>query len=112
MINVKDDELFGPYSSMRAYTEGKARHAKFICQSEKELVISFGKNSYFGLEKNRWEINLPTMAKSGLILSLSYYLVGLIQTIKPHYFKNGLADYCLKTGPKPYKQKKPFSIIG
>lgn len=111
MLNVKDDELFGPYSSLRAYNEGNARHAKFICKSKRELVISFGKNIYFGDKKNRWEISLPKNANYGLILSLSYYLSGLIQAIKPAYFKKDIADYCLNTGPKPYGMKKPFKII-
>jgi len=111
MINVKDDELFGPYSSLRAYAEGSARHAKFICTSDKELVISFNKNHYFGSLKNRWEINLPKEANFGLVLSLAYYLCGLIQALKPAYFKKGIANYCLNSGPRPYKQKKPFAII-
>lgn len=111
MLKVKDDELFGPYSSLRAYSEGGARHAKFICQSPKELVISFSKNLYFGLPGNRWEIKLPKNTDSALVLSLAYYLAGLIQGIKPDYFKRGIADYCLKTGPKPYGSKKPFSLI-
>lgn len=111
MINTKDDEIFGPYSSLRAYTEGEARHAKFICQSAKELVISFVPNYYFGLKSNRWTIKLPKIANTGLILSLSYYLVGLIQKQKPAYFKKGIEEYCLKTGPKPYGQKTPFSVM-
>jgi len=111
MLNTKDDEIFGPYSSLRAYTEGEARHAKFICQSDKELVISFLPNRYFGLSKNRWKIKLPAKADSGLILCLSYYLAGLIQATKPPYFKRDIGNYCLKTGPKPYGQKKPFQVI-
>ncbi len=111
MINVKDDELFGPYSSLRGYSEGNARHAKFICPSEKELVISFGKNKFFGQPKNRWDINLPKQTNYGLALAVSYYLIGFIQASRPAYFKKGLSNYCLKTGPKPYGQKKPFSVI-
>lgn len=111
MINVKDDELFGPYSCLRAYTFGSARHAKFICPSSKELVISFGKNDYFGDKKNRHEIALPKKANFGLVLSLSYYLCGLIQAIRPDHFKKNLENYCLKTGPKPYQPPKPFSVI-
>jgi len=110
MLNTKDDELFGPYSSLRAYTEGEARHAKFICRSEKELVISFVPNPYFGLPKNRWTIKLPKNAQAGLILCLSYYLAGCVQAVKPPYFKRDIANYCLKTGPKPYGQKKAFPV--
>lgn len=111
MINVKDDELFGPYSSLRAYPEGKARHAKFIAESKKELIISFGKNPHFGPRDQRWEIKLPSKADFGFALSLAYYLVGKIQANKPPYFTRGLANYCLKTGPRPYGSKKPFEII-
>ncbi|MFA5183926.1 MAG: hypothetical protein WC456_00185 [Patescibacteria group bacterium] len=111
MINVKDDELFGPYSSLRAYSEGNARHAKFICQSTRELVIAFGQNKFFGLPKNRWDIKLPKDADFATLISASYYLIGFIQASRPPYFKKGLADYCLKTGPKPYGRKKPFPII-
>lgn len=111
MIGVKDDELFGPYSSLRAYSEGTARHAKFIARSDREMVISFGPNKYFGDPKNRWAIKLPKKTDFGLILSLSYYLVGLIQKQKPPYFQKGLEEYCFKTGPRPYGQKKPFSVI-
>lgn len=111
MIKVKDEELFGPYSSLRAYPEGSARHAKFICQAKDELVISFGKNPYFGNKQQRWEIAWPKNGDYGLALSLSYFLCGLIQTQKPDHFKKGLPNYCLKTGPAPYKQKKPFNII-
>lgn len=111
MINVKDDELFGPYSSLRAYSEGNARHAKFICPSAKELVISFGPNKFFGQPKNRWAIAWPKQANYGLALAASYYIVGFIQASRPPYFKKGLPDYCQKTGPKPYGQKKPFAVI-
>lgn len=111
MINVKNDELFGPYASLRAYSEGTARHAKFICQSPEELIISFGQNDYFGDVKQRWPIKLPNNANFGFVLALSYYLTGLIQRQKPPYFKQGLPNYCLKSGPRPYKQKKPFPLI-
>lgn len=110
MINTKDDELFGPYSSLRAYTFGEARHAKFICRSEKELVISLGPNPYFGPKGNRWEIKLPLQAKAGFVLALSYYLVGLIQGSKPPYFKKDIARYC-QDGPKAYGGKRPFEVV-
>ncbi|MFA5154840.1 MAG: hypothetical protein WC453_00235 [Patescibacteria group bacterium] len=111
MINVKDDELFGPYSSLRAYSEGNARHAKFICQSPRELVITFGRNEFFGPVKQRWDIKVPATADYGAVLSASYYIVGLIQAIKPPHFKKGITEYCLKSGPRPYGRKQPFPII-
>jgi len=111
MLKVKDDEMFGPYSSLRAFSEGSARHAKFICESKQELVISFGKNIYFGLPGHRWDIKLPSNSNFAFILSLSYYLAGRIQAQRPPYFKRGIKKYCLKTGPAPYGRKEPFSII-
>ncbi|MFA5162937.1 MAG: hypothetical protein WC441_00230 [Patescibacteria group bacterium] len=111
MLNVKNDELFGPYASLRAYPEGAARHAKFICKSPKEMIVSLGKNDYFGEKNQRWEINLPQKSNFALVLALAYYLAGLIQKQKPPYFKRGLPEYCLKSGPKPYGQTKPFAII-
>jgi hypothetical protein len=111
MIKVKDDEMFAANSSLRAFSEGQARHAKFIYQSQKEMVISFGDNKYFGHPTNRWEIKMPKYENYALNLSLGYYLVGLIQAKKPNYFKNSIEDYCLNRGPKPYQGKNSFKIL-
>lgn len=111
MIKVKDDEMFAAKSTIRAFSFGQARHAKFIYQDKHELVISFGKNRYFGWPKNRWEISINKSMNYVSILALSYYLVGLIQEQKPDYFKKSLADYCLNRGPKPYQGKNSFKII-
>ncbi len=111
MIKVKDDELFAAKSSLRAFSEGQARHAKFIYQAKQEMVISFGENKYFGWPANRWEIKLNKNESYAFILSLSYYLVGLIQQQRPDYFKKNLADYCLTRGPKPYQGKNSFKIL-
>ncbi len=111
MLKVKDDELFGPYSSLRAYATGQARHAKFICPSDRELVISLEPNRYFGQPGHRWEIKLPPRAGAGLVLSLAYHLAGLVQKARPDHFKNNLSDYCARTGPRPYGRKKPFPLI-
>jgi hypothetical protein len=110
MIMVKDDELFGPYSSLRAYSAGQARHAKFIARSPRELIISFDTSVYFGAAKNRWRIKLPKNADFGFVLSLSYYLVGWIQKQKPPYFKKGLARFC-QIAPLAYGQKRAFPMI-
>lgn len=111
MINIKHEELFGPFLSLRAFSEGEARHAKFVHPSKDELVISFFENKYFGLAKNRLEINLNKNAGPGLILALSYYIIGLIQTVKPPYFKNDIENYCKVTGAIAYKGKNNFSVI-
>ncbi|MFA5023696.1 MAG: hypothetical protein WC523_01940 [Patescibacteria group bacterium] len=110
MLEIKRNELFGPYVSLRAFSFGEARHAKFINNSDKELVISFGKNKYFGLKNNRWEINLPKSAGHAYVMALSYYLIGKIQGLKPAYFKKNIATFC-KNGPRAYGQSKPFRVI-
>ncbi len=111
MIRTKDDELFAAKSSLRSFSYGQARHAKFIYQDKNEMVISFGKNPFFGRPKNRWEINLAEDHNFAFTLSLAYYLVGLIQKQKPNYFKQSLKDYCLNRGPKPYQGNNKFKVI-
>ena len=110
MLEIKRNELFGPYLSLRAFSFGEARHAKFINNSEKELVISFGINKYFGLKNNRWQINIPKNAGNSFIMALAYYLIGKIQESKPPYFKKNIEKFCLE-GPKAYGSNKPFSVI-
>ena len=110
MLEIKRNELFGSYVSLRAFSFGEARHAKFVNNSDKELVISFGENKYFGLKANRLEIKIPRNAGSSFIMALSYYLVGKIQAAKPAYFKKNIASFC-QTGPLAYGSKKPFSVI-
>lgn len=110
MLEIKRNELFGPYVSLRAFSFGEARHAKFVNQHEKELVISFGENKYFGLEKNRWQIKIPKQAGNSFIMALAYYLIGKIQASKPAYFKKNIEKFCLE-GPKAYGVNKPFSVI-
>jgi len=110
MLEIKRNELFGPYISLRAFSFGEARHAKFVNNSAKELVISFGGNKYFGLKENRLEIKLPKNAGYSLVFALSYYLIGKIQEIKPPYFKKNVAAFC-QNAPKAYGSKKPFDVI-
>ncbi len=110
MLEIKRDELFGSRVSLRAFSFGKARHAKFVNNSPEELVISFGENKYFGLPGHRWEIKLPKGAGFGLVFALSYYLIGKIQEIKPPYFKKNIASFC-KNAPKAYGGSKSFDVI-
>lgn len=110
MLEIKRHELFGPHLSLRAFSEGEARHAKFVNVWDKELVISFGPNRYFGSPSSRQEISIPRWADNGFIMALSYYLIGHIQKIKPPYFQRNIERYCLE-GPLAYGQKKPFPLI-
>jgi hypothetical protein len=113
MIDIKRSELFGPKVSIRAFSFGHARHAKFVVRDKKELVISFGseKNLHFGYPESRWDLQIPSKANFAFIFSLSYYLVGKIQKFKPDYFKKNIKNYCLDYGPKAYGKKEPFNII-
>ncbi len=110
MLEIKRNELFGPYVSLRAFSFGEARHAKFVNNSDKELVISFGENKYFGYPNNRIEIKIPRNAGNSFIMALSYYLIGKIQAVKTPYFKKNIANFC-ETGPKAYGSNKAFDIV-
>ncbi len=111
MLDIKRHELFGPKLSLRAFTFGEARHAKFVVRDPKELVISFGENKFFGEKDSRWEINLPKNAAYGLMMALTYYLVGQIQNSKPDYFRTNIERFCADDGPKAYGSSKPFDVI-
>ena len=110
LLEVKKGELFGPHLALRAYTYGEARHAKFLNSWDKELVISFGENEYFGKEKSRWEIKLPAKANLCFIMSLAYFLIGKMQSTIPPFFEKNVQNYCLE-GPKAYGSDKAFSVI-
>ncbi len=110
MLEIKRDELFGPFVFLRAFSFGQARHAKFVNNSKEELVISLGENKYFGLPENRWEIKIPSKIQLGLAMALNYYLIGKIQSIKKPYFKKNIAKYC-QEGPSAYGQTKSFPVI-
>ncbi len=110
MLDIKKHELFGPYVSIRSFSYGEARHAKFVNPTKEELVISLGENKYFGEAKHRLEIKLPKNAGAALIMALTYYIIGKVQAAKKPYFKNNIAKYCLE-GPKTYGKKEPFKII-
>ncbi|MFA6171278.1 MAG: hypothetical protein WCW77_04210 [Patescibacteria group bacterium] len=112
MLKTKDDELFGPHSMVRAYTEGKARHAKFVVRSDKELVIGLGvKNKFFGQPDKRWDIKIPAWADTGFITSLGYYITGLVQENNLPYFKKHIENYCKDYGPKAYGKDDNFDPI-
>lgn len=112
MIDIKKNELFGPHTSLRAFSEGHARHAKFVIPSADELVIGIGTDTtHFGHPDHRFNITLPEGTDFGLVLALTYFLTGRIQSSKPAYFKENIANYCLDYGPKAYGKTAPFEII-
>lgn len=111
MLDIKRHELFGPKVSLRAFSFGEARHAKFVVRDRKELVISFGKNLYFGDPESRWELNLPDGSDYGMVMATCYYLVGLIQKSKPDYYKKNITRFCGNDGYKAYNSTQPFDVI-
>jgi hypothetical protein len=113
MIEIKQAELFGINVSVRAYSQGHARHAKFVVRTPEELVISLGqKNEYFGDPNHRWDIDLPQDANIAGIMALTYYIVGRVQASKPPYFQKNIARYAKEDGPQAYgANAKSFDVI-
>lgn len=112
MLDTKKSELFGPYLSIRAFSQGHARHAKFVIRSKDELVISIGKNNEcFGDPNHRWDIFPPEYINFAGMMALTYYIVGKIQKSKPPYFKENIENYVNDYGPKAYGSQKPFDLI-
>ena len=112
MLDIKKSELFGPHLSMRAFSQGHARHAKFVIRSKEELAITLGnKNEHFGDPDSRWDIELPEYFDFAGVMALTYYIVGKIQKSKPQYFKENIKNYVEDYGPKAYGYNKPFDLI-
>lgn len=112
MIETKEHELFGGHVSIRAFSQGHARHAKFIVRSENDLIITInGENEYFGSPDHRWNIDLPENLSFGAIMAISYYICGKIQESRPAYFKENIENYCKDYGPRAYGKDTPFDVI-
>lgn len=113
MLEIKKSELFGPKISLRAFSQGHARHAKFVIRDKEELVISVGqKNEYFGHPDSRWDIFPTESINFAGIMAFTYYIVGKIQSAKPQYFKENIKNYVEDYGPKAYgSNTKPFDLI-
>lgn len=113
MLEIKKSELFGPKLSLRAFSQGHARHAKFVIRDRGELVISLGqKNEYFGDPQSRWDIEIPDDVNFAQIMAMTYFIVGKIQASKPAFFKENVKGYVDDYGPKAYGEgTKPFDLI-
>lgn len=113
MIDIKKSELFGPNVSLRAFSQGHARHAKFVIRTPQELVISLGqKNEFFGDPNHRWDIDLPVGFNFAAVMAITYYIIGKIQALKPPYYKENIVRYVKEDGPKAYGPNvKPFEVI-
>jgi hypothetical protein len=111
MLEIKKSELFGPNLSLRAFSYGEARHAKFVIREKDELVISLGENKYFGHPKSRFQIKNIKNIGPGLSMALGYFLIGLIQETKSNYFEQHIKNFCTDYGYKAYPGAKPFAVI-
>ncbi len=113
MLDIKKSELFGPKLSLRAFSQGHARHAKFVVRDSKELIISVGqKNEFFGTTESRWDIFPSGDVDFAGIMAITYYIVGKIQASKPAYFKENVGNYVSDYGPKAYSPTTaPFDLI-
>lgn len=112
MLDIKKNELFGPNLSLRAFSQGHARHAKFVIRSKVELVITLGeKNEFFGDPDHRWDIPLSDGIDFAGVMAATYYVVGKIQKSKPQYYKENISSYVNDYGPKAYGSTEPFDLI-
>lgn len=112
MLEIKRDELFGSYLSLRAFSQGHARHAKYVNRNPQELVITLGeKNQFFGDPKHRWDISFSDDFNFAAIMAITYYIVGKIQTAKPPYYMENIKRYVSEDGPAAYGQTKAFEVI-
>ena len=112
MLDIKKSELFGPHVSLRAFSEGHARHAKFVNPSSSELVIAIGASSeFYGATGHKWDLEISDKTSFGEILSLTYYLIGKIQESKHPFFIENIENYCNYYGPKAYGKNEPFEVI-
>lgn len=109
MLDIKRNELFGNHLSLRAFSHGQARHAKFVHPDKGEMVISIGENKLFG--DNRWQVAEPKNLGFAGVMAMTYYITGLIQKNRTPWFKRNIKLYCLERGPKAYGQTKPFEVI-
>lgn len=112
MLDIKKSELFGPNLSLRAFSQGHARHAKFVIRSKEELVISINsENLFFGDPSRKWNLSIPDNFSYAAVMAITYYIVGKIQISKPPYFKENIENYVNDYGPKAYGKDQPFDLI-
>jgi len=112
MLDIKKNELFGPHLGLRAFSDGHARHAKFVIRSPQELVISLNtENTSYGLPEHRWHITIPDNFSQAAVMAITYYIIGKIQSAKHPYYKENIEAYVTDYGPKAYGKTEPFDLI-
>jgi len=90
MLRTKFDELFGPKLVGRFFIPEELKHAKTVVRDQEELFINFTETA-LGKE-NELRLSLPESYAGAM--AVTYYLVGLIQSSKPPYFKDNIVRYC------------------
>jgi hypothetical protein len=112
MLDIKKSEMFGSNLSLRAFSQGHARHAKFVVRSKDELVISINnENEQYGDPESRWNISVPENLSFAGIMAITYYIIGKIQGSEPPYFQENIENYVNDYGPKAYGKNEPFELI-
>ncbi len=95
MLDKKFVELFGRRVPYTIFSTEYVKHATTIVERPDELFISFGsKNTTWG--KHRFHVPLPRTAGYGMIMAVSYYIMGQIQKSRPAWFKRNIESYCRK----------------
>lgn len=94
MLRTKFDELFGPKLIGRFFMLEEMKHAKTVVPSERELFINLGVAGEWGGKRRGLFVPLPENSGYAAALSVTYYLVGLIQRSKPAYFQENIESYC------------------
>ena len=109
MIRTKFEEIFGPKLNYQVCSYSQTLHAKTLIEDDNQLFISLNvKNDFFGNPQNRLNLNFYEFYDYAFLISVSYYLVGVIQNSKPHYFKQNLVSYCDKISKKFDQKLSPI----
>lgn len=93
MLLAKFDELFAPRVSGRVFTVDHAMHATTVVPSDTECFIHFGENPGIA-PKGSLQIPLPENADYATLIAITYYVIGVIQSQHPPYFKENIVSYC------------------
>jgi hypothetical protein len=108
MLKTKFVELFGRRVASDVFTWEQAKHATTVIPCDTELFISFGyENKWWG--KHKLHIPLPEDAGYAAMIAIGYYVIGKIQTQKPAWFKENIANYC-KEAKKWFGKEMPVIV--
>ncbi len=108
MLRTKFDELFGSHICGRFFSPEELKHAKTVVPNDNELFINIGNDITWLDIQNLINIDIADDINFGGVLSLTYYLVGLIQSTKPPYFKENIVQYCKEMSEVFNQEIKPI----